>query len=124
MRGMTITLIALLKRRPDLSKDEFIARYEGQHRLIGEKVLGGYVTRYVRRFIRPVDGVERAHDPDVVMEMDFPDQATMEACFVALRESATAALIAEDEKTLFDRSRIYSFTVEEHASQMPPVAQR
>jgi hypothetical protein len=118
---MTVTLVALLKRRPEMTKADFIAKYEAQHRLIGERVLGGYATRYVRRFLHPVDGVDRDYDPDVLTEIDFPDEATRQACFAALAEPNTMAMIAEDEATLFDRSRSHSFVVEEHVSAMPAV---
>ena len=113
---MTVTLITLLKRREDLSKADFITYYETHHRRIGEQVLAGYATRYVRRFLHPADGTDQPWDPDVVMEIDFPDRATMEAFFAAASEPETAAMIAEDEAKLFDRSRIRTYTVEEHAS--------
>lgn len=117
---MTVTLITLLKRRAGMSKADFIAHYEEHHRRIGERVLAGYATRYVRRFLHPEDGTDTLHDPDVVMEIDFPDRATLDAFFVAAAEPAVAAMIAEDEERLFDRSRNRSFTVEERASDMPP----
>jgi hypothetical protein len=115
---MTVTVITLLKRREGMSKADFIAYYEGHHRRIGEQVLAGYATRYVRRFLHPMDGADQPCDADVVMEIDFPDEATRDACFAALSDPATAAMIAEDEERLFDRSRIRSFSVEERASVM------
>ncbi len=117
---MTVTLITLLKRRPGMSKADFIAYYEAHHRLIGEKVLGGYATRYIRRFLHPTDGKDRHEDADVVMEIDFPDAATRDACFAAMADEATMAEIVADEERLFDRDRIRTFTVEERASAMPP----
>jgi hypothetical protein len=117
---MTVTLITLLKRRPGMSKADFIAYYEAHHRLIGEKVLGGYATRYIRRFLHPTDDEDRHEDADVVMEIDFPDAATRDACFAAMADEATMAEIVADEERLFDRARIRTFTVEEHASVMPP----
>lgn len=113
---MTITLITLLKRRSGMSKADFIAYYESHHRLIGEKVLSGYATRYIRRFLHPTDGVDQDHDADVVMEIDFPDEATRDACFAAMADEATMAEIVADEERLFDRSRIRTFTVEERGS--------
>lgn len=115
---MTITVITLLKRRDGMSKADFIAYYESSHRRIGEKVLRGYATRYVRRFLHPTDGVDAHEDADVVMEIDFPDAATRDACFAAMGDAATMAEIVADEEKLFDRSRIRTFTVEEHASDM------
>jgi hypothetical protein len=118
---VSVTVITLLKRREGMSKADFIAYYEARHRLIGEQVLGGYATRYVRRFLHPMDGADQPCDADVVMEIDFPDAATRDACFAALGDAETMAMIAEDEARLFERSRIRTFSVEERASVMPEV---
>jgi EthD domain len=115
---MTITVITLLKRRDGMSKADFITYYETHHRRIGEKVLGGYATRYVRRFLHPTDGVDQPHDFDVVTEIDFPDTATSDACFAAMSDPAIMAEIIADEEKLFDRTRIRTFTVEERASDL------
>jgi hypothetical protein len=117
---MTVTLITLLKRRDGMSKADFIAYYEANHRLIGEKVLSGYATRYVRRFLYPTDGMDQPEDADVILEIDFPDEATRDACFAAMSKEAVMAEIVADEEKLFDRSRIRTFSVEESASEMPP----
>lgn len=117
---MTITLVTLLKRRSGMSKADFISYYETHHRRIGEEVLGGYATRYIRRFLHPTDGYDRDIDYDVVMEIDFPDQARMDACFAAIAEPTTMARIVADEEQLFDRARNRTFTVEAHASSLPP----
>ena len=117
---MTITLITLLKRRDGMRKEDFIAYYEAHHRLIGEKVLRGYATRYVRRFLSPTDGVDQHEDADVILEIEFPDQPTADACFAAMADETVMAEIIADEEKLFDRSRIRTFTVNEHASEMPP----
>lgn len=119
---MTVTVVTLLKRREGMSVADFRAYYESSHRVIGERVLGGYATRYVRRFLSPMDGADLAVDYDVVMEIDFPDEATRDACFAALGDPQTMAMIAQDEEKLFDRSRVRAFTVTESASHMPPVS--
>jgi hypothetical protein len=113
---MTITLVTLLKRRAGMSKADFIAYYETHHRKIGEKVLRGYATRYVRRFLHPLDGLDAAHDFDVVMEIDFPDEATRDACFAAMADPVTQREIFADEERLFDRSLIRTYCIEEHTS--------
>jgi len=116
---MTVTVLTLLKRRPGMTKAAFIAYYEDHHRLIGEQVLAGYATRYVRRFLHPLDGTDDICDPDVVMEIDFPDAATRDACFAAMADTATMAMIVADEERLFERPRIRSFQPEDHASILP-----
>jgi hypothetical protein len=118
---MTITLITLLKRREGMSKIDFIAYYEAHHRMIGEKVLGGYATRYVRRFLHPTDGIDQHEDADVILEIDFPDEPTRDACFAAMSAEAAMAEIVADEEKLFDRSRIRTFAVDERESKLPPL---
>ncbi len=115
---MTITVVTLLKRREGMSKQDFITYYETRHRKIGEQVLAGYATRYARRFLHPMDGVDQEHDADVVTEVDFPDEATRDACFTAMGEPAVMAAIVADEEKLFDRSRIRTFSVEARESDL------
>jgi hypothetical protein len=116
---MTVTVLTLLKRREGMSKADFIAYYESRHRLIGEKVLSGWATRYVRRHLHPLDGQTLDHDYDVVLEIDFPDQQTCDACFGAMADPAVMDEIVADEGRLFDRTRMRTYRIEEHASALP-----
>lgn len=116
---MTVTVLTLLKRREGMSKADFIAYYESRHRLIGEKVLSGWATRYVRRHLHPLDGQTAEHDYDVVLEIDFPDQQTCDACFAAMVDPAVMDEIVADEERLFDRTRMRTYRIEEHASVLP-----
>jgi hypothetical protein len=109
----------LLKRREGMSKADFIAYYEGKHRIIGDKVLGGYASRYRRRHLHPMDGQDVSHDFDVVLEIEFPDQQTCDACFAAMGDEAVMREIVEDEERLFDRARMRSYVVEDHESVLP-----
>jgi hypothetical protein len=116
---MTVTVITLLKRREGMSVADFRAYYESTHRRIGEAVLAPYATRYVRRFLTSLDGTDQSFDYDVVMEIDFPDDATRDTCFAALGEAETLAMIVQDEEKLFDRTRTRTFSVTENASVLP-----
>lgn len=118
---MTVTVITLLKRRPGLGMEAFRAYYEDHHRRIGEQVLGGYATRYVRRYLAPTDGVDADFDFDVITEVDFPDEVARDACFAAMADPEVMAMIVEDEAKLFDRDRIRSFSVSESGSDLPPL---
>lgn len=118
---MTITVLTLLKRRDGMSKADFIAYYESHHRLIGEKVLAGWATRYVRRHLHPMDGSDASHDFDVVLEIDFPDQQTCDACFAAMADPVIMDEIVADEERLFNRAKMRTYRVEEYASSLPPV---
>ncbi len=117
---MTIKAIVLLKRRPDLSVAEFREIYETRHAKLGERLLIGRAMRYVRRYLNgfpnPVTGVPGETEYDVVTEMWFADRAGFESTRALLGTPEIMAEIAADEETLFDRSRIRFFTVEEQES--------
>ena len=117
---MTVTVLTLLKRRPGMSRRDFIAYYESKHRLIGEKVLGPWAIRYERKHLNPLDGLDVDHDFDVAMEIEFPDEAAMAACFAAMAEPDMQREITEDEARLFDRSRIRSYLVNSCRSDLSP----
>jgi hypothetical protein len=114
--------ITLLKRRPDLTMAEFIARYETGHSKLGERLLRGSATRYVRRYLHPVPDPETGEaaegEHDVVMEIWFADRAGWEATMASLAAPDVMAEIVADEETLFDRARNRFFLVEEHESEM------
>lgn len=117
-----IKMVTLLKRRAGMSREAFIEYYENHHRLIGERVLRGHAQRYVRRYLQPMPpplgGEIPEPEHDVVMEIWFADQAAMDAAMAAITAPAMAAEIAADEERLFDRSKLRSFTVVEHESDM------
>ncbi|WP_194745758.1 EthD domain-containing protein [Thermaurantiacus tibetensis] len=117
-----ITLVTLLKRRPGMSWDDFVAYYETHHRRIGEDVLAGFASRYERRYLRPAPGGSEAADVDVLLEIDFPSAAHLAAFRAAASVPEVRARIVADEERLFDRRLIRSFTVTAARSPLPPPA--
>lgn len=121
-----IKTIGLLKRRPGMTVAEFRAYYETHHRVIGEKYLSGFASRYMRRFITPSANRETGEVPepdfDVVLEIWYPDRATFEACGRALSAPEAVAEITADEERLFDRPKMRFFVIDEECeSDLPDV---
>ena len=58
---------------------------------------------------------------DVLMEIWYPDQEALNGALAVLSTEEAQAEIVADEKRLFDRELIRSFTVEEYESEMPIV---
>lgn len=114
---MTVKVVGLLKRRTGMSVEDFRAYYESTHRLVGEKYLRGYATRYVRRYLDPQGEVDE-DAPDVILEVWYPDQATFEAASGRLQRPEAALEILEDERQLFDRERNRFFVVDECESDL------
>ena len=107
-----------------MSREAFIEHYETHHRKIGEKYLGGFATKYQRRYLQSARFREQEGDPppfDVLMEIWYPDQDALNGALAVLSSEEAQCEIAADEEGLFDRNLIRSYTVEEYESKMPAV---
>lgn len=111
-----IKTIALLKRKPGMSREAFIEYYESRHAPFIRAMLPG-IVEYLRNYIDLAD----AHvfpgaapiDFDVITEIWFTDRAAYdEAMAVLARPDNWAALVA-DEENLFDRDKTRMFVVRE-----------
>ena len=119
-----IKVVTLLTRKPGMSREAFIEHYETHHRKIGEKYLSGFAVKYQRRYLQSAGfrGQEGATLPfDVLMEIWYPDQDTLDAALAVLSTDEAQAEIIADEERLFDRDLIRSYTVEEYESDMPAI---
>jgi len=116
-----IKLVMPMKRRPGMTVEEFREYYESKHRLIGEKYLRGYASKYMRRFTNPTvdrDGELREPEYDVFLEIWYPDAATMEACGSVLSSAEAQREIREDEEKVFDTRYMRSYIVDECVSDL------
>lgn len=119
-------VVALLKRRDGMSRQEFIDYYETSHAKIGEKYLAGNAVKYIRRFFsplphpleHPLETVADDQDYDAIMEMWFEDQAQWEAAMAVFADPHVANLVIEDEAQLFQRDRIRMYRVEEYETDV------
>ena len=119
-----IKVVTLLTRKPGMSREAFIEHYETHHRKIGEKYLSGFAVKYQRRYLQSAGFREQEGDEppfDVLMEIWYPDKDTLDAALAVLSTDEAQAEIIADEKRLFDRDLIRSYTVEEYESEMPAV---
>jgi hypothetical protein len=114
-------VVCLLKRRSDLSVEQFQHYYEHHHRLLGEKWMPTLI-RYVRRYLRPMTNPvrqEKVELPyDVLTEFWFETREDCEAAMTALSDPVAAREIADDGVKLFDRSNICLCMVEEYDSTL------
>lgn len=113
--------IAMLRRRKNLSKAEFVDYYENHHSVLIRRLLPGilaYRRNYVERegaFLFPDAS---PIDFDVVTELCFEDRLAYDHFAARAAEPEIAKQIAQDEENLFDRGATRMFVVEEHASPM------
>ena len=111
--------IALLKRKPELSREDFIAYYENNHVPLIRRLLPG-IRGYRRNFIEPegafVSADAAARDFDVITELWFADRAAYEAAMAHHERPEVAGAIAADEENFLDRSKTRMFVVDERIS--------
>ena len=118
-RSKVIKVVTLLKRKPELTREQFRDHYETVHRHLGEKYLFPHAIRYVRRYVDPPRGSsssEASPDFDVMMEVWFPDESAMSAAMQAINSPDAQQEILADEENLFDHGATKSFTVSESTS--------
>ena len=114
MSKKAFKIVLLLKRRPDLSMEEFQRYYEEVHVPLCLKYMTG-ITRYMRRFLEPQPnpevGLLEDLPFDVITELWFDDEAIFRGAVKYLSTSLMPVEVIEDEKNLFDRSKSRMATV-------------
>jgi hypothetical protein len=110
-----VKLIALLKRRADISRAAFVEHYETRHAPIIMKHFGTFVLEYRRTYLDYDDplsyvghhgeNVKVGAAPfDVVTELVFADRAALDGMFRVAARPEVGAEIAADEEHFLDRS--------------------
>ena len=110
--------IALLKRKPGMSRADFIDYYENHHsRLIRE--LQPQILDYRRNFINLDDGFisTTGHEPDfdVITEMWYENRASYEEAMAVWNDPELTERRVNDERQFLDMNKITFFIVEERS---------
>lgn len=103
--------VTLIKRKPGISRDEFIWHYEEVHVPLALKHFS--FDRYVRNHIIP-PGIEETKF-DCITEIWFKNWADYHAC-ISFWQSETGHDLRVDEHTFIDRDKSVYFLVEEKAT--------
>lgn len=114
--------VCLIKRKPGMTLDAFINRYENGHAVLCATLIPG-MLKYVRRYVVPGEtflypgAVDL--DFDVVTELWFDDRAAYEASMKSLDAPEKADALRRDEEELFDLTSIRRFIVDERETVFP-----
>ncbi|WP_324698355.1 EthD domain-containing protein [Novosphingobium aerophilum] len=118
MAGPFHKILLFMKRRPDLTVEQFRAYYETRHAPLAERYSRG-VSRYIRRYVDPQVHPETGaflDGPDVITELWFEDEAIYRATLGYITTSLMPDEIVADERNLFDRASFRIATVVEYES--------
>ena len=111
-------IVILIKKKPGMSREDFIHHYETSHAVIGKRLLGHLWTKYVRNYpkalmeYQPEDhDVEDSYD--AVTEIWLKDQAALEEMGRIINDPENNKLILEDEEKFQDRLKTRLLIVDE-----------
>ncbi len=111
-------LILFMKKRDDLSDEEFRNHYETSHALLAEKYLGKFMTDYRRNYVDKAAGASTPHAGndgfDVITEIWFKDQADLNAMWATMRRPEIAAEMGADGDSFRIRESVRYYVVDEH----------
>ena len=114
-----IKQISMVKRPPDLTMDQFIARSETVHAKFGDTLFSRskrFVRRYAQPLKNPLTGQVAELDFDVIMEIWWDTQDEYEADMRGLVKSDLLPAIQESGRGLFASHNNPAFTVMEYDS--------
>lgn len=111
--------IVLLKRRADITVDQFMDHYENRHVPLVREVLPS-IGKYVRNYLdtKSVSAGRQEGDApspyfDVITELWFQDDAAYQDFIDALADPEVSRRLQEDEERFLDRSIVQTYAVEE-----------
>ena len=123
-----IKQVVFLKKRADMTMEEFMGYYENQHsqlsKRMGAKPALPNAQRYVRRYItpekNPLTGEVIHPGYDCIMEIWWNSREDFEAAMQGLGNPEFLQTRLEDERRLFVSNSNPVCTVEEHDSPVGP----
>ena len=112
-------VIILIKKKPGMSREDFIHHYETSHSVIGKTLLGHLWTKYVRNFPKELmeyqpEDIDMDGSYDAVTEIWFKDEAAMAEMERIINIPENNKLILEDEEKFQDREKTRIFVVDEY----------
>jgi EthD domain len=120
-----VKIIALISRKPGLSREEFIEHYENHHAKLIARYKHKWMLDYRRNYpvpassFRKLDGADgQMPDCDVITEASFATVEDYEAFTKASLDPEFGSQVVADEETFMDRGSIRFFRVDVYPSDL------
>jgi uncharacterized protein (TIGR02118 family) len=109
-------VLVMFGKRPDITREQFRAHYEGVHVPLVNKLLpffADYRRNYINRDDSVYDGAEDTCKYDVVTELWFASLADYDNFTEALKDPAVFGALTECEAAFLDPSTMVTYVVDE-----------
>jgi hypothetical protein len=113
-----VKIVILIKKKPGMSREDFINHYETSHAVIGKNLLGHLWIKYVRNYPKGLmeyqpEDVSADDSYDAVTEIWLKDDAAMEEMARIINIPENNKIILEDEEKFQDRLKTRLLIVDE-----------
>lgn len=125
-----VKIIMLIKKRPDLTREQFIDYYDNHHVPLMHRLLTKGAAVHRRNFVIPnvadvgaADNLDtnRESDYDVICEVFYEDRATAESVMKDFEDPEIRRLCEEDEAKFLLRGSVKRFIVDAHETVFRPL---
>ena len=125
-----VKIIMLIKRRPDLTREEFMDYYDNKHVPLMHKILSRGAAIHRRNFVIPnvadigaADNIDSsaANEYDVICEVFYEDRETAESVMRDFEDPEIRRLCEEDEAKFQLRGSIKRYIVDVHETVFRPI---
>lgn len=125
-----VKIIMLIKKRPDLTREEFMDYYDNKHVPLMHKILSKGAAVHRRNFVIPnvadigsADNIDTSaeNEYDVICEVFYEDRETAESVMRDFEDPEIRRLCEEDEAKFQLRGSIKRFIVDVHETVFRPL---
>lgn len=114
-------LIICIKRKPEMTREEFISYYESSHVVLAKRLLGHLMTSYTRNYPRELlnyhpEDYDIAESYDAITEMVLKDDDALAEMNRICNIPENAAAIMADEEVFQDRTKTRLIIVDSYTT--------
>ena len=114
-------LVMLLRKRPDITREQFIDHYDNRHVPLMHSLQAKGAAVHRRNFVVPPEAGSRP-EYDAIVEIFYEDLATAQGAASAIADPEVRRQMLEDEDRFIERGSIRRYVVEVHETVYRPIA--
>jgi hypothetical protein len=113
-----IKIVILIKKKPGMSREDFINHYETSHSVMGKRMLGHLWSKYIRNYPKGLveyqpEAISMDGTYDAITEIWLKDEDALAEMTRLINVPENNRIILEDEEKFQDRQHTRLFVVDE-----------